>query len=132
MEQQPITPSAFAATRFDYLIIGGGTAGLVIAARLSAVPGVTVGVLEAGPDSSSDPLITVPGRFGEVLGSDLDWQFATVPQAALEGRSLPWPRGRVIGGTSALNFMTWTRGNREDYDAWEELGNEGWGFNDML
>lgn len=127
-----VSPSTFSSTRFDYLIIGGGTAALVIAARLSAIPDITVGVLEAGPKSFNDPLITVPGRFGESLGGQYDWKFETVPQPGLNGRSLSWPRGRVLGGTSAINFMTWTRGNREDYDAWEELGNKGWGWDGML
>ncbi|KAF2703506.1 GMC oxidoreductase [Pleomassaria siparia CBS 279.74] len=127
-----ISASTFSSTRFDYLIIGGGTAALVIAARLSANPTITVGVLEAGPNYSEDPLIAVPGRFGESIGGQYDWNFETVPQSGLNGRSLSWPRGRVLGGTSALNFMTWTRGNREDYDAGEDLGNKGWGWDDML
>jgi choline dehydrogenase-like flavoprotein len=132
IDEPSITPSAFSATQFDFLIIGGGTAGLVIAARLSAVPDLTVGVLEAGTRSCSDPSITVPGRFGEALGTRYDWQFDTVPQPALGDRNLAWPRGKLLGGTSSLNFMTWTRGNRSDFDAWEELGNEGWGWEDML
>ena len=74
----------------------------------------------------------MPGRFGETLGSDYDWQFESTPQPGLNGRSLPWPRGRVLGGTSALNFMTWNRGCREDYDAWEKLGAEGWGWDGLL
>ncbi|KAF2259272.1 putative choline dehydrogenase [Lojkania enalia] len=127
-----ISPAAFASTRFDYLIVGGGTAALVIAARLSAIPTITVGVVEAGPVCFDDPLLTVPGRFGDSIGSRFDWKFETVPQPGLNGRKLQWPRGKVLGGTSALNFMTWTRGNREDYDAWEELGNEGWGWDGML
>lgn len=127
-----IDPSAFSTTRFDYLIVGGGTAALVIASRLSAIPTITVGVVEAGPKSLNDPLITVPGRCGEAIGGQYDWQFETTPQPMLNGRSLPWPRGRVIGGTSALNFMVWMRGNRKDYDAWEELGNTGWGWEGML
>ncbi|KAF2736019.1 putative choline dehydrogenase [Polyplosphaeria fusca] len=125
-------PQTFAAIAFDYLVIGGGTAGLVIASRLSALPAITVGVVEAGPASYHDPLVTVPGRFGEALGGALDWSFETVPQPALHGRRLQWPRGRLLGGTSALNFMTWTRGNKQDYDAWEELGNAGWGWDSML
>ncbi|KAF2466181.1 putative choline dehydrogenase [Lindgomyces ingoldianus] len=134
LKDPSITPSTFSTTRFDYLIVGGGTAGLVVAARLSEARGssITVGVLEAGPKSLDDPLINVPGRFGESLGGQYDWRFETVPQPGLNGRRLLWPRGRVLGGTSALNFMTWTRGNREDYDAWEELGNEGWGWDGML
>lgn len=124
--------TSFLSHKYTHLVIGGGTAGLVVAARLSENPDITVGVLEAGPAAFDDPKINVPGRFGETLGSDYDWQFESTPQPGLNGRSLPWPRGRVLGGTSALNFMTWNRGCKEDYDAWEELGAEGWGWEGLL
>lgn len=123
---------AFLDHRFTHLIIGGGTAGLVVAARLSENPDLTVGILEAGPAAFDERSINVPGRFGESLGSEYDWKFETVVQSGVNGRTLPWARGRVLGGSSALNFMTWNRGNREDYDAWEELGNEGWGWDGLL
>lgn len=124
----------FAKIAFDYIVVGGGTAGLAVAARLSEDPQINVGVIEAGPSALNrgDAAITVPGRYGESIGSDYDWKFATSPQAGLNGRSLPWPRGRVLGGTSALNFMAWNRGHRKDYDAWEKLGNPGWGWEDLL
>ena len=122
----------FLEHKFTHLIIGGGTAGLVVAARLSENPSIIVGVLEAGPPAFQEPLINIPGRFGEILGSKYDWKFETVPQAGINGKRLAWPRGKVLGGTSALNFMTWNRGCREDYDAWEELGNDGWGWEGML
>lgn len=131
-ELPPGGVDSFLSHKFSHIVVGGGTAGLVVAARLSENPNVTVGVLEAGTIAYDDPRITVPGRFGETLGSEYDWQFATTPQPGIGGRSLPWPRGRVLGGTSALNFMTWNRGCREDYDAWEELGNEGWGWDGMM
>ncbi|MCJ1252156.1 hypothetical protein MMC30_009395 [Trapelia coarctata] len=123
---------SFLRNKFTHIIVGGGTAGLAVAARLSDNPDLTVGVLEAGSTAFKDPRINVPGRFGESLGSEYDWKFETTPQAGLNGRKLPFPRGKVLGGTSALNFMTWNRGCREDYDAWEELGNEGWGWEGML
>lgn len=123
---------AFLDHKFTHLIIGGGTAGLVVATRLSENPDLTVGILEAGPAAFDERRINVPGRFGESLGSEYDWKFETVPQAGVNGRTLPWARGRVLGGSSALNFMTWNRANREDYDVWEELGNEGWGWDDLL
>ncbi|GMF69833.1 unnamed protein product [Aspergillus oryzae] len=122
----------FAAHEFDYLIVGGGTAGLVLAARLSERPDIVVGVVEAGPAAFDEKAINIPGLYGSTIGSQYDWQFETVPQPGLSGRKLPWPRGKVLGGTSALNFMAWNRGNREDYDAWEELGNAGWGWDDLL
>jgi choline dehydrogenase-like flavoprotein len=122
----------FAAREFDYLILGGGTAGLVVAARLSEDPSISVGVLEAGGLPPQIPAINVPGRFGEGIGTDIDWQYETIAQPALKNRKLPWPRGKVLGGSSALNFMVWNRPNREDLDAWRDLGNEGWGWDDML
>lgn len=123
---------SFLAHKFTHLVVGGGTAGLVVAARLSENPNITVGVLEAGSAAFDEPRINIPGRFGESLGTEYDWQFETTPQAGLNGRKLPWPRGKVLGGTSALNFMTWNRGCREDYDAWQKLGNEGWGWEALL
>ncbi|KAK8103631.1 uncharacterized protein PG998_010664 [Apiospora kogelbergensis] len=122
----------FVQREFDYLVIGGGTAGLAVAARLTEDPDITVGVLEAGPAVTDNETINIPGYYGETLGTNLDWQFQTTAQPGLGGRSLKWPRGKVLGGTSALNFMTWNRGNREDYDAWEQLGNTGWGWNGIL
>lgn len=123
---------AFLDHKFTHLIIGGGTAGLVVAARLSENPDLTVAILEAGPAAFDERRINVPGRGGECLGSEYDWKFETVAQAGVNGRVLPWARGKVLGGSSALNFMTWNRGNLEDYDAWEELGNEGWGWEGLL
>ncbi|KAI4129768.1 MAG: hypothetical protein LQ338_002078 [Usnochroma carphineum] len=132
MGSLPTSLDIFLSTKFTHLVVGGGTAGLVVAARLAENNSITVGVLEAGHAAYDHPGINVPGRFGETLGTDYDWQFATVPQPGLNGRSLPWPRGKVLGGTSALNFMTWNRACKEDYDAWEALGNQGWGWESML
>lgn len=126
------TAVEFANRTFDYLVVGGGTAGLVVAARLSEDPSLTVGVLEAGSIAVGDPAIDVPGLFGSTLGTKYDWQFETVPQPGLAGRRLPWPRGKVLGGTSAMNFMTWNRPSRDDFDAWERLGNVGWGWDGLL
>ncbi|KAI1856571.1 hypothetical protein JX265_011530 [Neoarthrinium moseri] len=129
----PLTsPVDFLARKFDYLIVGGGTAGLVVAARLSENPALTVGVLEAGPVALGVETIDIPGLYGQTLGTDYDWKFETIPQPGLDGRTLAWPRGKVLGGTSALNFMTWNRASREDHDAWRDLGNKGWGWDDLL
>ena len=122
----------FLSNKFTHIVVGGGTAGLVVATRLSEHPDITVGILEAGSAAWDDPRINVPGRFGETLGSEYDWHFETTKQPGLRGRSLPFARGKVLGGSSALNFMTWNRGCREDYNAWEELGNKGWGWDGML
>ncbi|KAL8663810.1 MAG: hypothetical protein Q9168_008029 [Polycauliona sp. 1 TL-2023] len=132
MGSLPRDIDVFLSTKFTHLIIGGGTAGLVVAARLAENKHLVVGVLEAGPADYEDPRINVPGRFCETLDTDYDWQFATVPQPGLNGRSLPWARGKVLGGSSALNIMTWNRACKEDYDAWEELGNRGWGWDGLL
>lgn len=129
------TLQKFTALDLDYLIIGGGTAGLAVAARLTDDPEFRVGVIEAGPsvlNLDDNGAINVPGRYGETINSKYDWKFKTTPQPGLGGRSLPWPRGRILGGTSALNLMAWNRGHRKDYDAWAELGNEGWGWEDLL
>lgn len=122
----------FLSQDFTHIVVGGGTAGLVVAHRLSEASDARVGVLEAGSSAIDDPRIKVPGRFGEALGTELDWQFETTEQPGLGGRRLPFPRGKVLGGSSALNFMTWNRGCKEDYDAWEQLGNPGWGWDGIL
>lgn len=117
---------------FTHIVVGGGTAGLAVAARLTENPNIVVGILEAGPAVFDNPISNVPGRFGESLGSIYDWQFETTKQAGLNGRSLTFNRGIVLGGSSALNFMTWNRGCADDYDAWEELGAKGWGWEALL
>jgi choline dehydrogenase-like flavoprotein len=129
-----LSPSAesFLSVSYDYLVIGGGTAGLAVAARLAQDASLTVGVLEAGGAAYDEDNVDVPGFYGRSLGGPLDWAFETEPQDGLGGRRLPWPRGKVLGGTSALNFMTWVRGSREDYDDWAALGNEGWAWDGLL
>lgn len=124
---------AFLRNSFDYVIIGGGTAGLAVAARLAENASLTIGVIEAGGIAADDDeSVDIPAFYGRSLGGPLDWAFRTEPQEGLGGRSLPWPRGRVLGGTSALNFMTWVRGSQRDYDDWTALGNEGWSWNELL
>ena len=123
---------AFLAHKFTHIVIGGGTAGLVVASRLSEDLSITVGFLEAGPAAPDEPRINVPGRLGETLFTEYDWQFETTPQPGLGGRIVPWNRGKVLGGSSAMNFMMWCRGNKGDYDTWEQLGNKGWGWDGIL
>lgn len=123
---------AFLSHEFTHLVIGGGTAGLVVAARLSEDPLITVGVLEAGPAALDEPRINVPGRLGETMFTEYDWGFETIPQSACNDRNVAWNRGKVLGGSSAMNFMMWNRGNKGDYDAWERLGNHSWGWDGIL
>ncbi|CAE6521040.1 unnamed protein product [Rhizoctonia solani] len=126
-------PSAFTSRAYDYVIIGGGVVGLVIAARLSEDPNIHVAVLEAGGYSTGDSRVTVPAYFWKTHGDpEFDWLLKTAPQSSVNGRRIPLPRGKTLGGTSVINTMTWFRGVREDYDALIELGNPGWGWNDWI
>lgn len=121
------TGDAFSKRKYDYIIIGGGTAGLVVASRLTDNSDISVGVIEAGHvTAANEALLRVPGHGGRAAGSECDWKFETVPQVGLAGRKLQWPRGKILGGTSAMNLLVWNWAAREDYDTWEELGNAGW------
>jgi choline dehydrogenase-like flavoprotein len=122
---------------FDYLIVGGGSAGCVLAARLSEDPQVSVCLLEAGgPDDSV--LIHCPAGLALLANPQwpayrkLNWAFETVPQAGLNGRRGYQPRGKVLGGSSSINAMIYARGHRSDYDYWAAQGNSGWGWSDVL
>jgi len=121
--------------QFDYVIVGGGSAGATLANRLSADPSVTVCLLEAGGDGR-DVLIRAPMAAALMLpGKPLkinNWAFETTPQVGLGGRRGYQPRGKALGGSSAINAMLYVRGQREDYDGWRDLGCEGWGFKDVL
>ena len=121
--------------RYDYIVVGGGSTGCVVASRLSEDPSKTVLLLEAGGDGS---LITeVPALVGAVYGRpSIDWSYKTEPEPAscfaMNNRECSWHRGKAIGGTSAINGMLYVRGSRYDYDEWERLGNPGWGYRDVL
>ncbi|HJV60924.1 MAG TPA: choline dehydrogenase [Albitalea sp.] len=117
---------------YDYVIAGGGSAGCVLAARLSEDPDVSVCLLEAGPPDTH-PLIHVPmGILWMMRSKVLNWRFHTQPEPQLDGRRLFWPRGRTLGGCGSSNAMLYTRGHPSDYDAWAELGNAGWSYKDVL
>ncbi|KAH8600666.1 choline dehydrogenase [Bisporella sp. PMI_857] len=114
---------------YDYIIVGGGTAGLALATRLSQrLPKSTILTIEAGPHAPNELGINVPARRGTTLGTKYDWNFTTVPQNGLRSRVLPQNRGKVLGGSSALNYMTWNRATANEYQSWYDLGNPGWTY----
>ncbi|AOJ40453.1 glucose-methanol-choline oxidoreductase [Burkholderia lata] len=117
---------------FDYLVVGGGSAGSVLASRLTEDPDVTLCLFEAGGTGDGWP-VNVPAALVLMIPSRLNnWAFETVPQKGLQGRRGYQPRGKALGGSSAINAMVYTRGHHADYDDWAALGNEGWGWNDVF
>ena len=117
---------------FDYIVVGAGSAGCVLANRLSENPDNSVLLLEAGnPDSN--PWIHVPvGYFKTMHNPKFDWCYKTDPDPGIDNRSLQWPRGKVLGGSSSINGLLYVRGQHQDYDRWAELGNRGWNFDSVL
>ena len=117
---------------FDYIVVGAGSAGCVLANRLSADPSNKVLLLEAGGKDLS-PWLHIPvGYFKTMHNPAYDWCYLTEPDPGIAGRQLQWPRGKVLGGSSALNGLLYVRGQAADYDRWAELGNSGWSFDDVL
>ena len=117
---------------FDYVIVGAGSAGCVIANRLSEDAGTRICLVEAGPQTRH-PFVSIPlGMVGLIDHPRLNWRYMSAPQQAAGGRRYPIPRGKMLGGTSSLNGMVYTRGQAADFDGWAALGNPGWSYREVL
>ncbi|HVS29257.1 MAG TPA: FAD-dependent oxidoreductase [Solirubrobacteraceae bacterium] len=116
---------------YDYVIVGAGSAGCVLAARLTEDPDVSVALIEAGPPDSAD-LIHIPAAFSALFRTQHDWDHSTVWEPHCNNRRVYLPRGKMLGGSSSINAMIYIRGHRADYDEWRDEGCEGWGFDDLL
>ncbi|OCL04181.1 GMC oxidoreductase [Glonium stellatum] len=123
----------FSKKSYDYVIVGGGTAGLTIAARLSEDENVSVAVLEAGGNRLNDLMVDAPNLFLQLWDKpEYDWSYQTIPQKGTGNRVHGWARGKCLGGSSAINYTMFSMCSRQDLDNWAELGNNGWGFDDMI
>ncbi|MGL5807795.1 MAG: GMC family oxidoreductase [Xenococcaceae cyanobacterium] len=118
-------------THYDYIVIGAGSAGCVVANRLTEDRKTTVLVIEAG-NPATKPEIQIPAQCVTLPGSDVDWGYVSEPEPYLNDRKIFCSRGKVLGGSSSINFMFYVRGNPHDYDRWQELGNPGWSYQDVL
>ncbi|MGE3876583.1 MAG: GMC family oxidoreductase [Parvibaculaceae bacterium] len=117
---------------FDFIVVGGGSAGCALAARLSESGRHRVALVEAGP-RDLNPWIHLPIGYGKTMWDPrFNWKFETEPEPTMHGRRIYWPRGKVLGGSSSINGLIAIRGQREDYDRWRDLGNPGWGFSDVF
>ena len=118
-------------TQHDFVIVGAGSAGCVLANRLSEDAGTRVLLLEAGPpDTRSE--ISIPAAWPTLFKTEVDWRYSTAPQAHLDGRELYFPRGKTLGGSSSINAQVYLRGHRADFDGWAALGNRGWSYEEVL
>lgn len=125
------TSTPTARETFDYVVVGAGASGAALAARLSDDPTISVLLLEAGgPDKKQE--VHIPAAFSKLFKTPLDWDYATEPQEHLAGRSIFWPRGRMLGGSTSLNAMMWVRGYAADYDGWAEAAGPGWSYESLL
>ena len=121
-----------ASNIYDYIIVGAGSAGCVLANRLTADPAVSVLLLEAGP-ADRHPLIHIPLGMGKMHEYEMfDWGYHTEPEPQLNGRRIEAMRGKVLGGSSSINVMAYTRGHRGDYDRWARNGATGWSYAECL
>jgi choline dehydrogenase-like flavoprotein len=127
-----MTQAAAGSAGHDYVIVGAGSAGAVLAARLSEDPAVRVLLLEAGPEAEADE-ISIPVAFSALFKTRWDWNYTTTEQKQLHSRRTYWPRMKALGGCSSMNAMIYIRGNRADYDTWRDVyGADGWGYDDVL
>ncbi|MEO7022385.1 MAG: choline dehydrogenase [Ktedonobacteraceae bacterium] len=116
---------------YDYIIVGAGSAGCVLANRLTEDPQANVLLIEAGgPDKKSE--IHIPAAFSKLFKTPLDWEYYTEEEPTMANRKMYWPRGKMLGGSSSINAMLYVRGHQHDYDSWRDAGNEGWGYADVL
>lgn len=122
---------AVGGEEFDYVVCGAGSGGCAVAARLSEDPNVSVLLIEGGHGDTPD-MVSTPLRTIEIWHSDYDWGYSTVPQKHCHGRQIYWPRGKVVGGSSAMNGMIYVRGHATDYDSWAHMGNYGWDWASVL
>ena len=120
------------ARSYDYVIVGAGSAGCVVARRLLDGTDATVLLLEAGGSDEGVKSISNPPQWVENIGSPYDWAYRYEPSPHVDGRSIPLALGKVLGGSGSINGMIWARGNRADYDGWAEAGNAGWDFHSVL
>ncbi|ERF75652.1 hypothetical protein EPUS_08805 [Endocarpon pusillum Z07020] len=125
-------PQTPATATYDYVVVGCGIAGLVTSMRLSEDENVSVVCLEAGPFDHYEDSIQIPQFIGRDIGSIYDWNITTTLQTQLDGATRPIPLGRAVGGGSIINGMVWNRGNQDDYNSWQSLGNPGWAWDDLL
>ncbi|KAI1789716.1 GMC oxidoreductase [Ganoderma leucocontextum] len=116
---------------YDYVVVGGGTAGCILAARLSEDPNTTVLLLEAGKSHEGNFFARIPLLFASLVDSEADWAYRTTPQRHLDGSIVSWPRGKVLGGSSTINAMIAQRCDPDDYNAWAKNGATGWGYDDL-
>lgn len=124
--------SGQAADSFDYVVVGSGAAGAIVAARLGEDPALRICVLEAGPPDHR-PYLKLPAGFIKVIFNPaVAWQFSSEPTERTGGRRIPLPQGKTLGGSTSINGLVYNRGQREDFDGWAAQGNPGWSYEDVL